>query len=146
MTVSPHEPERRAAPALELLGRAAAGRLRDVAVAVRRLDGFSPGDPGGQLPGPTRDDVRELVLRALRLAADPDNSRLLRAVDQGAHQVTELVELTGRSRLVLWESIGDLVSVGLLERDPPRDEVTLTGAGRALLLLVDELASAGEQP
>lgn len=144
MIAQPEVPERRTVPSIELLGRAAAGRLRDVAAAVRRLDGLGPGDSDGP-PPPTRDDVRELVLRALRLAADSDNARLLRAVAEGATEIGSLVTLTGRSRLVLWESIGDLVGVGLVERDPLRDAVTLTAAGGALLRLVDELATAGEQ-
>jgi hypothetical protein len=145
MTSSVEVPARRPVPELEMLGRAAAGRLRDVAAVVRRLDGLNPGGPDADASRPTREDVREFVLRALRLAAELDNARILRAVADGNGALEALSALTGRSRLALWEAVGDLVTVGLLERDPVRDGVALTAAGRALLALVDELVAAGEQ-
>lgn len=133
-----------AAPDLERLGEALGQRVRSVAVAVRRLDGFQTRDIDsvGSIPG--TEDVREFVLRALRVAVSRDGDQLLRAVAQGISDPRALAEHTGRPRLALWEAVGDLVQVGLLERDPVVDRVALTGAGDAVLGLVDLLVIAGE--
>ena len=126
------------------LGTALGRRLRAVEAAVRRLDNL---DPRADRPAPdevTREDVREFVLRALRIAADRDNDRLLRAVAEGTRDAGRLAEILGRPRFALWESISDLVQLGLLERDPIVDRVQLTGAGDAVLHLVDQIVDAGD--
>lgn len=131
---------------LEVLGGALGQRVRDVAAAVRRLDGLAVGGSGPAASRPVREDVREFVLRALRIAGDRDNDVILRAVAAGTSGGAGLVELTGRPRLALWEAVGDLVQVGLLERDPISDGVRLTAAGEAVLAMVDLLVIAGEGP
>lgn len=133
-----------AAPDLELLGVALGRRLRAVEVAVRRLDGLD-GRPGGEgPPAVDREDLREFVLRALRTAADRGNDAILRAVADGAHDAAELSRRTGRPRFALWESISDLVQLGLLVRAPAADRVDLTGAGETVLTLVDRVVGSGE--
>lgn len=131
-------------PDLEVLGGALGQRVRDVAAAVRRLDGLAVGGSGPEASRPVREDLREFVLRALRIAGDRDNDAILRAVAAGTSQAAGLAELTGRSRLALWEAVGDLVQVGLLQRDPVSDGVRLTAAGEAVLAMVDLLVAAGE--
>jgi hypothetical protein len=120
-------------------------RVRHVSAALRRLDGLE-GRPGGpDASRPSHDDMREFALRALRAAGDRDTDILLRAVAGGTHDEMGLVERTGRPRLALWESVGDLLQVGLLARDPVTDRVHLTAAGAAMLALVDAIAAAAEE-
>ncbi len=128
----------------ERLGSALGRRLRAVEAAVRRLDGLDPRQDRPQPEAATDEDVREFVLRALRIAGDRDNDRILREVAAGSRDASRLAELMGRPRFALWESISDLVQIGLLERDPIADRVQLTGAGEAMLNLVDQMVSAGE--
>lgn len=128
----------------ERLGSALGRRLRAVEAAVRRLDNLDSRGDRPVLDGVTRADVREFVLRALRVAADRDNDRILRAVAEGTRDAAQLAETLGRPRFALWESISDLVQLGLLERDPIADRVQLTGAGDAVLHLVDQIVDAGE--
>jgi len=129
---------------LEPLGRALGQRVRDVAAAVRRLDALTVAGRGPACSQPEREDVREFVLRALRVAADRDNNAILRAVVAGTCETAELAEVSGRPRLALWEAVGDLVQVGLLERDPAADSVHATAAGAGVLALIDLLVLAGE--
>ncbi|MDN5853282.1 MAG: hypothetical protein L0K86_10625, partial [Actinomycetia bacterium] len=129
---------------LDALGAAVARRIGAVAAAVRRLDGLAPRGPDAEASKPTPGDVRELVLRALRAAGDRDGHRILRAVAGGAVEADALAEVTGLPRLALWEALGDLVQVGLLERDPVRGTLALTGGGAAVLALVERLVAAGE--
>jgi hypothetical protein len=131
-------------PDLDAIGYAVGGRLRAVSAAVRRLDGLDPRGPDADASDPRTDDVREIVLRLLRLVGDTGNDRLLRAVSEGTCSAPALAVLTGRPRIALWEAVSDLVQAGLLERDPARDGVTLTRAGGAALALVDHLVAVGE--
>lgn len=131
-------------PDLDALGRAVSSRVRAVSAAVRRIDGLDPGGPAAEASIPTAVDVRELVLRTLRVSGDLNNDRILRAVADGTGSAAGLVVATGRPRVALWEAVGDLIQVGLLERDPARDGVALTRAGAAVLALVDHLVAAGK--
>lgn len=132
------------APDLEGLGMALSRRLHAVQAAVRRLDGMDGRTV--DRPAPGRDDTREFVLRALRTAADRDNDVILRAVAGGVCDAEALSEHTGRPRFALWEAVSDLVQVGLLERDPAAGRIRLTGAGLAVLTLVDHIVAAGGSP
>jgi hypothetical protein len=131
-------------PDLDALGRAVGGRLRAVAAAVRRLDGLDPRGPDADASDPTTDDVREVVLRLLRLVGDPGIDRILRAVAGGTGAAAALAVQVAMPRIALWEAASDLVQAGLLERDPSRDGVTLTRAGAAALALVDRLTTTGQ--
>lgn len=131
-------------PDIDALGHAAGSRVRAVAAAVRRIDGLAPGGPDADASVPTRVDVRELVLRTLRVCGDLDNDRILRAVADGTGSAAGLAVVTGRPRVALWEAVGDLIQVGLLERAPARDGVALTTAGAAALTLVEHLVDVGE--
>ncbi len=132
------------APDLEVLGGMLGQRVRDVAAAVRRLDGLAVAGSAPEASRPVREDLREFVLRALRIAGDRDNDVILRAAAAGTAQAAGLAEFTGRPRLALWEAVGDQVQVGLLQRDPVSDGVRLTAAGEAVLAMVDLLVAAAE--
>jgi len=129
-------------PDLDSLGVALSGRLHAVQAAVHRLDAMDPSD--ADRPSPGSDDLREFILRALQTATQRDNDAILRAVSDGVCDAAGLCEHTGRPRFALWEAVGDLVQVGLLERDPAFGRVRLTGAGLAVITLVDHLVAAGE--
>ncbi len=133
-----------AAVDLELLGRALGHRVREVAAAVRRLDALGAAGQGPEHSQPGRQDVRQFVLRALRIAADRDGDAILRAVAAGTSQAARLAQITGLPRLALWEAVGDLVQVGLLQRESESDGVRLTAAGEAILAMVDLLVATGE--
>lgn len=130
-------------PDLGFLGSALGRRLRSVEAAVRRLDNLDGRHPDRPPVAAGDEDLREFVLRALRIAADRDNDAILRAVADGPIDAGELAAITARPRLGLWESVSDLVQVGLVDRDPVADRVTLTGAGEAVLALVGALVAGG---
>lgn len=134
-----------AAPGADLgfLGAALGRRLRAVEAAVRRLDNLDGRGERQPLPAVSRDDLREFVLRALRTVADRDNDLILREVSAGTRDAAALAARTGRPRFALWEAVSDLVQLGLLARDTVTDRVELTGAGEAMLNLVDGIVSSG---
>ncbi len=129
---------------LGFLGVALGRRLRAVEAAVRRLDNLDGRGDRNPLPAVSRDDVREFVLRALRAVADRDNDLILREVSAGTRDAAALADRVGRPRFALWEAVSDLVQLGLLARDSGADRVELTGAGEAMLNLIDCVVSAGE--
>ncbi len=127
------------------VGRALGQRVRHLSAALRRLDGLEGRPNGPEASRRSRDDMREFALRALRAAGDHNTDILLRAVADGTHDEMGLIERTGRPRLALWETVGDLLQVGLLVRDPVTDRVHLTAAGAAVLALVDAIVAAQEE-
>jgi hypothetical protein len=86
-----------------------------------------------------------LVLRMLRTAGDPVHYALLAAMADGSRTAPELAKLAHLGPVALWEAVGDLVQVGLAERDPTRDAVSLTAAGTALLALIDSVVERGDE-
>lgn len=131
--------------ALADLGTGLGGRLRELALALRRHDAFVFRPSAGDPESPPADDesaaARDLVLRALGILADPDSYRMLRRLGVGNTTSAELSRLVGQSRLVGWERVNDLVQVGLVGRELDGDRVGLTAAGQAAVTLVEELAA-----
>jgi hypothetical protein len=129
------------------LGRALVGRLDEIAAALDRYAGFAfvPDSEAARTAyaaDEKREAARELVLRALRVAADPLNDRILRRLADGDATLGELSELVELPRLAVWERVSDLVQVGLAARALADDAAGLTAAGAVLLRLVDEAAAA----
>jgi hypothetical protein len=132
----------------EIIGAGLGRRLRDLLAALDRLDGFAfraevDGGDGrdaadADLPGA----AREMVLRALRTASDPVNDRIMRLAVPDPVEVRTMARELSLPRAAAWERVGDLVQVGLAERSLDGDRMAITAAGRALLELVEELASA----
>jgi hypothetical protein len=132
--------------AVVVAGRSLGRRVVELGQAARRLEAFLPdrGDVGDAEPdpGPTPEDCRALVMRAVHVASDPVPGRMLRHLCEQPASGSELADLTGQPRLAAWEEISDLVQVGLAERDLERDLVRPTPAGRALVELVVDMADA----
>jgi hypothetical protein len=128
-----------------LVAKGLEARLADVDATIRRHRAFAfgPADP----PPPARGAgdplalARDLVRRALTAVADATNDRLLRRLADGDATLAELAAVADVPYGVVWERVHDLVQVGLAGHDLDGDRAGLTGAGAALVELVDELAS-----
>lgn len=129
------------------VGASLAGRLRDIAAAVHRHDGFllRPDEAATDVPSPeavTPVVAREFVLRMLCVAASPRGSDLLRELAGHEMSTAQLASRLGHSRLAVWEQVNDLVQVGLVGRDGLDDRVGLTAAGSCMADLFDDLAQS----
>jgi hypothetical protein len=128
------------------VGRALAQRVHHISAALHRLDGLEARQGGPEASRPSSADMRDFVLRALRTVGDRGADAILGAVAEGTHDEMGLVERTGISRLALWEMVGDLLQVGLLERDPVSGDVHLAAAGASMLAVIDAIVTAGQIP
>jgi hypothetical protein len=144
---------RRPVAARDPLEQAAEGlwaRLRDVALALGRLESFNftperaPGAAGeGAVQELLRDEAglaragEELVLRAFRTALDERNYRMLRAVvERDRVGLPELARLVGLPRLSVSERVNDLAQAGLATRVLEEDAAAATPLGAAVLAIV----------
>lgn len=97
--------------------------------------------------GKRRAASEESVLRALRMASDATNFRILQSLTDGiGTPVDKIAEESGLNRLALAERLGDLVSAGLATKLPEANQVAGVPAGAALVRLVESAtahASAG---
>ncbi|GBE24071.1 marR family protein [bacterium BMS3Bbin02] len=85
------------------------------------------------------DAVRESVLRTLQMALNGSYFPLLQALAREGHLRTgDLAERSGLGRLTLQERVADLVSAGLATKVPEADQVAITGAGAAVVDLVNK--------
>ncbi|MGH9002071.1 MAG: ArsR/SmtB family transcription factor [Acidimicrobiia bacterium] len=80
--------------------------------------------------------------RVFAALADPTRRDIVARLSTDDATVGELADRAGVSRLVAWERINDLVQVGLVARALEGDRAGLTGAGRLLVELVEEVAEA----
>ncbi len=93
-------------------------------------------------PGQREAAARETVLRALRMASDATNYRILQSLSDGiGTPIEDLIRTTGLDRLSLAERIGDLVSAGLAAKLPEANQVVGVPAGSAIVRLVEAAAS-----
>ncbi len=125
-------------------------RLRNVLIALDRLDRL---ETGGEFLGwveafqcdeaQTRTAARQWVLRAIRLASDPLDYRILSLLHESAGMtVTQLMEATALGRVDLTERIKELAAVGLVAQALDADTVQGTRAGEGMVAWVESL---GEQ-
>jgi hypothetical protein len=119
-------------------------RLRLLALAVEREDRFVAGPEEGE-PGPgglgrdARRAAEELVLRSVRVGADPVNfSILVELSKEAAMPFRDLMGATGLDRLTLGERVNDLIQVGLATKDVETRSVSGTLAAAGLLELVEK--------
>lgn len=128
-----------------VLGKALGARLREVETAVERYGAFAFA-PGQEAPpaasGGGEESARDLVLRALAVAADPTNAALLRRLAEGDASLEALGAVVTLPRLALWERLNELVAVGLVGRALERDAAGLTPAGAAVVELCEETVRA----
>jgi len=141
----------------EALGKALGARLTEIEAAMERYRAFvftsgdTPGPPGspdqdGPADGGDRTEAaRDLILRALRIAADPTNAALLRRLRDGDAPLTDLAELVRLPRLAVWERVNELVAVGLAGHTLETDSAGLTPAGAAVVVLCDEATRAAAE-
>jgi hypothetical protein len=129
------------------------GRLRDIALGLRRLQDFNFAAEGGEgrfgapwLEALARDPAmqeeagREMVLRALRVAALDLNDRLLGLLEgEEALPLAALAERLGVPPFALSERVNDLVQVGLAVRVLEQDAVRGTPLGRGVRAIVEEI-------
>lgn len=134
----------------QVLGEALAARIADIEAALERYGAFAF-EPGGGAPAPALAPgeraaaARELMLRALRTAADPVGFAMLRRLAEGDATLDELVGLVSLPRLSVWERVNDLVQAGLAGRSLEQDRAGLTPLGRVLVGLVETaVGAAGE--
>lgn len=82
--------------------------------------------------------AEESVLRALRMASDATNFRILQLLTDGVGiPVEKLSEASGLGRLALAERLGDLISAGLASKISEANQVAGVPAGAALVQLVE---------
>jgi voltage-gated potassium channel Kch len=131
----------------DVVGKALAARLRDLEAAMTRFDAFAFA-PGEQAPPPALPEseaeaaARQLVLAALRAAADPSGYEVLARLRQGDATIAELAEVLGVPRLVAWDRVAGLVAAGVVSRSLEGDRAGLTPAGAAIVELVEQAAGA----
>jgi hypothetical protein len=122
-------------------------RLRNTLIALDRMDRLeSANEFVGWVEAFQRDDAqidvttREWLLRALRLAADPLNYQILRALqDSDGMIIAELMRLTHASRVDLTERIKDLAQSGFVAQALESDGVQGTRAAAGLVAWVESL-------
>jgi hypothetical protein len=125
-------------------------RLRDVVLAERRLERFAFAE---QATAPDRlvalahdaaaltELAQDVTLRALAVAADGGNYRVLAALGGEPRPLDQLSRGLGLPPLAVSERVAALAQVGLAARDLERDDVAGTPAGRGLVALVDTIAA-----
>ncbi len=133
----------------EPIGRSVAGMLRHLIAVLDREDRLESGTGEWLTEFRTGGDariasVREGVLRALRLAGDGTNFRILEelAVSESVTR-SRLAERLGLTELSVSERVGDLVSAGLAVKVSEANQITGTSAGLALTEWVHRAAAAG---
>jgi len=136
----------------EVLGQSASDILRLHLSVIDREDRLESGT-GEWLSSfrADRDDresvARESVLRALRMASDATNFRILQKLTDGVGiPIEDVSAASGLGRLALAERLGDLVSAGLAAKIPEANQVAGVPAGAALVRLVETATTqaAGE--
>lgn len=126
-------------------------RLRTLLLSLDRQDRLETAhDFVGWLPGQAdakqlAEHSRELLLRALRVAGDPINFRILELLDRiDPVDIPELMSKTRLSRVAVSERVNDLVQTGLAVRELVNDQVRGTDLSAGLAAFVDGAAeSAG---
>jgi hypothetical protein len=129
----------------EALGKALGARLADIEAAMERYRSFafSPDQPEPPAGGDDRlESARDLVLRALRVAADPSNAALLRRLADGDIPLPALAEAAALPRLATWERLNELMAAGLVGRSLEADTAGLTPAGEAVVAFWEAAARA----
>jgi len=131
------------------LGRGVAQTLLYLIAVLDREDRLESGTgellAGFRAPGSlSRQAVSEGVLRALGMAADPTNFRILESLSASGSVATgALAAAAGLGALPLGLRVGDLVSAGLASKLPETNQVAATAAGNALVGLVHQAVTEG---
>jgi hypothetical protein len=122
-------------------------RLRDAALAERRLEAFAFSEGAGRPRREAAGDealatlARDVTLRAVGAAADPTGYRVLTGLAGGPVPLDALARAIALPPLALSERLGALAQAGLARRALDRDEAEATEAGRGLVALIDAIAA-----
>jgi hypothetical protein len=124
-------------------------RLRNLIIALDRVDRLETSSEFvGWLTQLTKDDaalemtMREFVLRALQLASEPINARLLAQLKQaGAMKASELMATSGLARVELVERLNALSRAGLTIQSLENEQIEATPFALGLLALLDEITA-----
>ena len=85
----------------------------------------------------------ELILRAMRVASDPANHRILELLGPlDGVRLVDLMERTGLSRVAVSERVNDLVQTGLASRELIGDQIRGTPLADGFVKLVESLSEA----
>ncbi|MCL4393956.1 MAG: winged helix DNA-binding protein [Chloroflexi bacterium] len=122
-------------------------RLRNALIALDRIDRLeTASDFVGWVEAFQRDDAqieattRDWLLRALRLAADPLNYRLLSALGGSDGVIlSELMRVTNTTRVDLSERVKDLAQMGLVTQALDADAVSGTHAAVGIVAWIESL-------
>lgn len=91
--------------------------------------------------GRLAETAREILLRALKVASDPINFKILEQLDPiEAVELPALMALTGLARVAVSERVHDLVQTGLAAREMIGDQIRGTSLSAGILGLVDRIA------
>ncbi|GMQ84970.1 MAG: hypothetical protein BMS9Abin07_0535 [Acidimicrobiia bacterium] len=129
------------------LGRGVALTLRHLIAVLDREDRLESGT-GEWLAEFSSDEARralkEGLLRALQMAADPTNFRILETLSASGSIATGVLgQGIGLGELSLGQRVGDLVSAGLATKQPETNQVAATAAGNVVVDLVHQAVTAG---
>ena len=132
---------------LEAIVDGLADRTRSLLRALDRQDRLETAQAfvgwlaGEREDGRLSETARETLLRALKLAADPVNLRILERLDEiDAVELPVLMEHTGLARVAVSERVHDLVQCGLAVREMVGDQIRRTSLAAGILSLVDEVS------
>ncbi|MBI1801634.1 MAG: hypothetical protein HY259_04030 [Chloroflexi bacterium] len=123
-------------------------RLRNLIGALDRVDRLeTSAEFDGWLEKLAGDETalaetcRDFVARALRLACDPINSRLLLCLrGAGPTQVSALIGLADLERVELVERLNELSRAGLTAQSLEGEQVEATPLASNMLLMLDEIS------
>ncbi len=138
---------------LEAIVDGLADRTRTLLRALDRQDRLETAQvfvgwlAGEREHGRLSETAREMLLRALKVAADPINFQILDQLDAiEAVELPTLMERTGLARVAVSERVHDLVQNGLAAREMVGDQIRRTSLAGGILGLVAEVARrTGEQ-
>lgn len=123
-------------------------RLRNVLIALDRLDRLeNAAEFVGWVEAFRHDDAqveataREWILRAVHLASDPLNYRILRMLQvSDGLSMGQLMQATGMMRVELTERVKDLAQVGLVAQALDSDSVQNMRAAEGLVAWIQTLS------
>ncbi len=121
------------------LAAGVAARVRAMTVALDRLDALDMNGPGSAAESAeTEGAARQVLRKALQAAADPCTYGMLRAACQTEGLTLEsAAQRMGCGRLAAMDRLYDLVQAGLLNGSVGLETLAPTGAGQALVRLVE---------
>ncbi|MBI5301035.1 MAG: hypothetical protein HY868_02780 [Chloroflexi bacterium] len=122
-------------------------RLRNVLIALDRIDRLdSATDFVGWVEAFQRDDAqietttRDWLLRALRVACDPLNYQVLRALEKSDGQsIAALMRATNLARVELTERVKELAQTGFVAQDLETETVQATRAAAGIVAWIESL-------